>query len=339
MNEVLSFDYRPYARSFRRPLKTAHGLWSVREGVLIRVENAQGQIAYGECAPLTAFGTETQQAALEALQRLDHHVPSREQLDALEKQYPCLRSAFDMALYNLQGIKPQVSTPLTVTALLSADFVAIEELDRFYKAGYRHFKWKLTGKEPVKENALFTQLYRILPEDASLRVDANGCLDEERTRQWLRFLDGKRVAWLEQPMAPEHLGKMRLLSHEFSTPIALDESVARVDDLETICKARWRGLCVVKPSIMGSRERFLKLREQHTPKLIYSTAFETSIGLQALIELAASDPHPQKESLGLGGENYFTQDTLCLHSFGAQMGVWPYSSQDFEPLWNACAKG
>lgn len=327
----MRFEYRRYKRRFRQPLRTAHGVWTTREGLLLRVEDASGTIGFGECAPLESFGTESLDQAMELLNTFEGNVPQPEALDTLEKKYPCLRSAFDMAFADMEA-DTQPAPPLPVTALLPDGFLAIEAIEKLLAVGYRHFKWKV-GREPVKENAVLLQLLRILPKDADLRVDANAAFDRDITRHWLRYMEGRRIAWFEQPMAADKVTEMSLLSKEFLTPIALDESVARVEDLERICKNRWRGKLIVKPSIMGSRKRFLEIRKRYAPDLVYSTAFETSIGLQYLIDLAASDPQTPPQALGLGGENFFIEDPLCIHEFGAQMAVWGYGVQDFEPLW------
>jgi len=256
-------------------------------------------------------------------------------LDALEVDFPCLRGAFDMALMRLNNEVPKsLHNQLPATALLPEGFLAIDEMKRLMDAGYVDFKWKV-GREPVKENAVFLQLLRILPKEGKLRVDANGAFDRDVTRHWLRFMEGRRVAWLEQPMKPDQVTEMRLLAQEFRTPIALDESVARVHSLEELCESRWRGYVVVKPAIMGSLKRFLSVREKYQPKLVYSTAFETSIGLQYLIDLAASDPQSVVPPLGLGGEGYFGKDAFCIHDFGAQIGVWRFNTKDFDPIWDA----
>lgn len=332
----MRFSYKPYQRKFKTPLQTAHGTWRRREGLLIRIEDEEGQSAFGECAPLPDFGTETLEAASAKLDAFASRVPEADVLAELDAEFPCLRSAFDMALFYLKGEQlPRRHQALRATALLPAGFDAISAMDTFLAAGYRDFKYKVGKGEPVKENAVFLQLMRILPEDSTLRIDANGAFDCDVARHWLRFMEGRRVAWFEQPMPPSGLVDMRLMAQEFTTPIALDESVAQISRLEQLCEQGWRGLFVVKPALLGSLQKFLELRERYQPRIVYSTAFETSVGLQYLIDLAASDPQPQPYPLGLGGENHFKRDRLCLHEFGAQMGVWNFKTQDFEALWNS----
>lgn len=329
----MRLEFRSYERRFRVPLITAHGRWDKREGLILRLEDDAGNIGYGECAPLTAFGTESLEQASERLRGISSDPDKADvDLDALENTMPCLRSAFDMALRSLQRLDFPTGGRLPAAALLPAGYAAIKELERLLEAGYRHFKWKV-GRDPIKENTVFLQLMRLLPEDARLRVDANGAFDRDQARQWLRYMEGRRVECFEQPMSADSLEEMRLLSHEFDTPIALDESVRSVAEMERLCASGWKGYLVVKPAIMGALLPFLHMREKYRPRLIYSTAFETSIGLQYLIELAASDPQNPLPAVGLGGESMFERDGFCLHEFGASVGVWRYRSEDFDAIW------
>ena len=50
------FDFRPYRRRFKPPLQTNHGLWKVRDSIILRLANETG-ISYGEIAPLNWFGS------------------------------------------------------------------------------------------------------------------------------------------------------------------------------------------------------------------------------------------------------------------------------------------
>ena len=61
------FQYLPYRRVFRRSLVTAHGEWSHREGIVVRLEREDGAFGFGEIAPVPWFGTETLEVALKAI--------------------------------------------------------------------------------------------------------------------------------------------------------------------------------------------------------------------------------------------------------------------------------
>ena len=83
------FEFRPYARRFKEPLQTAIGQWQVREGFVLRMEDDDGTVGFGEVAPVPWFGTETLKIAETFLSsvRADG-LPSK-----MPKGLPCCRFA------------------------------------------------------------------------------------------------------------------------------------------------------------------------------------------------------------------------------------------------------
>ncbi|MBM3856214.1 MAG: o-succinylbenzoate synthase, partial [Verrucomicrobia bacterium] len=59
MSGTIRLQYRRYRLPFHAPVRTAHGVWMQREGLLVRREDERGAVGYGEAAPLPDFGTET----------------------------------------------------------------------------------------------------------------------------------------------------------------------------------------------------------------------------------------------------------------------------------------
>ena len=332
------YQFRPYRRRFRSPLKTAHGLWNTRQGLLLKVEYEQDNqlvTTYGECAPIPEFGTETLEEAGDWLRRKKGECQCPDDLDeTFSSSYPALRSAFSMALRS-ENQMSRLHEKMPVTWLLPHGEQAVDSLSYALEKGYRHFKWKITTEEPVQTYTLFLQLIKQLPEDARLCLDANGSLDNMRAKQWLRYLDGAKVSWLEQPLPPAQEEDLWKYANHYQAPIALDESVTTVQQMRHFIEAGWPGAIVVKPSLMGSLESFLELREKYRPTLIYSTSFETSIGIQYLLQLAASDPCAELLPLGIGALAHLRDDGLCFHEFGAQVMLWGFQSNDFEPLWES----
>lgn len=88
---------RRYRLPFRTPLRTAHGQWREREGLLIRVEDEAGRIGYGEIAPLPEFGTETLAEAEAVCQGFGGRIGA-DVLAAVPERFGCVRFAVGCAL-------------------------------------------------------------------------------------------------------------------------------------------------------------------------------------------------------------------------------------------------
>src|SRR5471030_3139569 len=114
--------YRRYRLPFRAPVRTAHGIWAEREGVILRLEGDGGAIGWGEAAPVPGFGTENADEVEAACRRLGEGFAT-ETLTSLPSRLLCLRTALAEALAEIegqQGAGPGAGAFLPIAALLSA---------------------------------------------------------------------------------------------------------------------------------------------------------------------------------------------------------------------------
>ena len=90
------FHFRPYRRPFRQPVITSHGVWALREGMILRLVNATGQVGWGEIAPIPWFGSETLEQALAFCHQLPA-VLTDDRLCSIPETLPCCQFAFESA--------------------------------------------------------------------------------------------------------------------------------------------------------------------------------------------------------------------------------------------------
>jgi len=325
----LTFEFRPYRRPFRRALKTSHGLWKHREGIILRLSNAQGQVGYGEVAPLPWFGSETQEQALNFCRQVPAHLCSSGGFTILPT-LPACKFGFEVAMNNLTRTEHYAELAARqYCALLPAGEAALSTWSALWALGHRTFKWKI-GVAPVAvEMAWLKALMDELPLGAKLRLDANGGLDELAAHHWLDCCDraGRRIEFIEQPLPPDRFHDLVKLSHRYQTPIALDESVATLEHLKTHYFRGWEGIYVIKAAIFGSPTQLKQFCLDYPVDLVISSVFETDIGRQALIdlamELAELLPNAPHRVLGLGTQRWMPHDGL--------------DDPDWEALWNQLA--
>src|SRR4051812_26992972 len=94
------FQFRRYRLPFRGVVRTAHGPWSERDGIFVRLEDESGTTGFGEAAVIPWFGTETADEAAAACQDLGNTVDD-ERLDELPQRFACLKNAFAAARADL----------------------------------------------------------------------------------------------------------------------------------------------------------------------------------------------------------------------------------------------
>jgi O-succinylbenzoate synthase len=239
---------------------------------------------------------------------------------------------------------------LPVAALLPAGPPALPVLLRRKAEGYCVFKWKIGLASPPEEFSLLEQLLAALPAGGRLRLDANGALGR---REWSAWCDGlnalgpaaRAIEYFEQPfpLATGAAGwrEQRRLAAVSSVPVALDEGVAEWTAARRTQAARWPGPLVVKPSLLGDGPEFLRWRAKTQADLVYSSVFETSIGLHAALCLAAGDPHPGRRALGFGTLDAFADDGLRLpaHAAGPTLALRALKAADFLDAWQSLANG
>ena len=342
--ENYRLEFRTYRRKFLRPLVTAHGRWTWREGVIVRLIDAKGHVGYGESAPTPGFSTEVVTQDLTWLRKQGRQVAGIK-IQRIPQELACLRWALSCAQAMINGSLPvpKKTKSLPIAALLPAGSEALEVLPLRVKEGYRVFKWKVGVKSPNVEIALLNQLLPLLPTDGKLRLDANGGLTMGEWKIWCAALKAlgaksKAIEFFEQP------GMFRLNNPAWTKlspiPVALDESVTGPSAQKNKLLQKWLGPLVVKFSLWGDLNEFLRWRRQAKADLVYSSVFETSIGLNVLLNLAATDVNARQRALGLGNLNAFANDGLQLHAHvaGPRIASSKLSENDFLKIWNCLEK-
>jgi o-succinylbenzoate synthase len=297
-------DFEPYQRRFKQPLQTRYGGWSVREGIILNLTDQNGAVGQGEIAPLPWFGSEDLASAIAYLNTLPPQLTTA-RIFAVPATLPACQFGLETAWENLQN-HSQPLPQLPSAHLLPTGEPALTTWQIPYDQGRRTFKWKIGVATLQAEQRWFEQLISDWPTDAKLRLDANGGLNLAEAEQWLQACAEAPVEYLEQLLPPSAFDAMLALSQRFSTLLALDESVANLADLYTCHQRGWRGVYVIKPAIVGSPYWLRQFCQTHKIDAVFSTVFETPIGRQAGLRLAAE--LGSGRAVGYGTTHWFDED-------------------------------
>ena len=169
------------------------------------------------------------------------------------------------------------------------------------------FKWKIGVGSLAEEIEIFHQLIQVLPKTAKLRLDANGGLTFQEACQWLRVADeAGMVEFIEQPLPPPEFERMLELSVNYATPLALDESVSLLGQLQHCYGRGWGGIFVIKAAIAGYPSRLRQFCREHDIDAVFSSVFETAIGRKAALNLACELNNPNR-AVGFGVDAWFSR--------------------------------
>jgi O-succinylbenzoate synthase len=300
-------EYRRYRLPFRNAVRTAHGLWCEREGLILRLEHEAGGVGFGEVAPIPWFGTETLPEAEAVLAGFGGAVDDGG-VERIDERYGCVRFALSCALRREPGTA--AARRLPVAALLPAGKPACDAADEAMEAGYVAFKWKVGVLDDADEWVVLDDLLARLPGHAKLRLDANGAWTARRAVRWMERCAERPIEFVEQPcFADASQGAVQQgrvndallgLAADYPTPIALDESVAGLPALRSWLERGWPGVVVVKPVLAGNPAELLALLTANEADVVFSSAFETGVGRKAVLRTAFAFQGPQPRALGFG---------------------------------------
>ena len=331
---MVELEFKAYRRSFAKAYQTASGSMRTRLGILIRLSDEEGRVGFGEAAPIESFGTESFISALSACSSLKGEFEYEADMAGLAA-YPCVRFGVEFALSMMESDEEftSVDAPWPVSSLVPnvADMEAVEVC---LEAGYRCLKFKIGTRDFAEERQALDQVFGLTEGEVAIRLDANGALELSEARNWLEYLGETPVEFLEQPLTRGEEDTMRRLSVDYPTRIALDESIASVDDLNRCRDQHWEGLFVIKPSLSGQYGKLIEsLKEGDADSLVFSSSLETMIGASAALSVAI-EVGAGENALGFGVESLFADRGvgLFLGPF-LQRDNLP-ALDDFETLWN-----
>ncbi len=152
---------------------------------------------------------------------------------------------------------------------------------RYREMDFVDFKLKLSG-DPVRDGDKIDVLRELKEfERLHVRVDANNLWEDAETA--VRHLAGLECSFvgIEEPLPANALDRMRIVSEQTGSPIILDESLLRVDQMAVLARDPERWIINVRVSKMGGLLRSLALvkdaRESGMSIIVGAHVGETSV--------------------------------------------------------------
>ncbi len=278
-----------------------------RDGVLVRLAFEEC-VGLGDCAPLPGFSAESLPAAELALVNICRQLYRRqhdfmanpvEVLEALLVGSPssvrfALEGAVDALFKPVAAGLGEAMTALPRGRLLVGDNHTIAQQCVALPKAVQVVKVKVGRQSLVDDIALVNTMDRLLPTAIKIRLDGNRCWTVPQGRQFAQNIARQRIQFIEEPMAD--CSELARFAANSGLPVALDESLQwRFIDSDCaahICPDPFAGLAalVVKPTLAGGVHRCRRLAQfanQHSLKLVLSSAYESSVGINRLLALAA----------------------------------------------------
>jgi L-Ala-D/L-Glu epimerase len=269
----------------KEPFVTAGGVVRSRELAVIRLEDDEGHLGFGEAAPLEPYDGVSVDDVWEALRE---GPPPR-------GAPPQARAAWELAELDLQarrrgralGEPGADAIPVNRTLAAGPPVEAAERAREGLKAGYSCFKVKVGLPDDAERVAAVRETIGSWP---ALRLDANGAWRPDEAVERIADLERYDLQLVEQPCRT--LEEMAEVRPRVGVPIAADEAIAAASDVRRA--AVLRACDVVNVKLAGSggfgpARDALREAERHGLRAFLSSTLDGPWGIAAALQLAASE--------------------------------------------------
>ena len=299
--------------AFHEPFRIAIMEFTSAQSVFIKISTGDGHYGFGEANPTWAITGETQSTNLAAAEDLARLIVGKDprdiegrmrEIDGFLVHNSTIRSAFDMALYDLLG---KISG-LPLYALLGGahrsfwtdNTIGIDtpgamasKAEKYKEQGFQAIKVKL-GTTRDADVERITQIRQVVGQDIPIRVDANQGWDLKTAVNTLRSLEPMGIEYCEQPIAHWDFDNMRRIREQTSIAIMADESLFDHHDAFRLASMGCCDYFNIKLAKSGGIHTALKINaiaEGAGIRCMVGCMTETRLGLSAAAHLVSSRPN------------------------------------------------
>ncbi|MCT3764380.1 o-succinylbenzoate synthase [Elizabethkingia anophelis] len=316
-------EYQRHNLIFKRPGGTSRGVLTEKETYFLHIYDGEKK-GTGECGIFRGLSYDDVPDYEEKLKWLCDNINA--EYNFLQQQllhYPSIWFGYEQAILNLKhgghiyfpGEFTEGKESITINGLIwmgNVDFmkeqIALKLHDKFHC-----IKLKI-GVHWDEEKKVLKELRKTFPKNQlELRVDANGAFAPEKAKivlEELAFLD---IHSIEQPIKAGNPEEMALLCASTPTPIALDEELIGITELEEkqkLLETIKPQYIILKPSLVGGisgSDEWIALAEEQNIGWWITSALESNIGLNAIAQYTYTKKNPMPQGLGTGA--LFTNNT------------------------------
>jgi o-succinylbenzoate synthase len=349
---IKDFKYSPFSLKFSTPFQTSTQLFNVKEGFIISLTDDLGNVAVGECSPLSGFSSETITDTERILKGLRFQLPGfslEETISSITEflsefvLVPSLRFALEQVFISLMIKRNskflddnfgKVKSEIPINAIIGFDYTEniLLKIDKKIKLGFETFKIKI-GRDNFEEDYELVQTIRNkFGNGVNLRLDANGKWNNYDCLNYLERLSTFNIQYIEDPTS--EIDSLIEISENSSIPIAVDEPLKIFKDVAKIINYSNIKFIILKPMIFGgiiSSIQLIKEAEDQNKNIIISSSFESAIGKSVLVLIAAHLHHTFAH--GLDTNNFFIQD-IDKDSFSVKNGKIYFNENAYPPKYN-----
>lgn len=210
-------------------------------------------------------------------------------------------------LFDTPFTKAQQRLPINGLVWMDTQLNMRAQIQDKIAQGFRVVKLKIGAISWDEELKLIEEIRaHFSAEEITIRVDANGAFSPKRAPEILEALHHFQVHSIEQPIASGQGSEMAKLCQMNLLPIALDEELIGItgrEQKEALLDQIKPQFIILKPSLHGGftgTQEWIKLAEERGIRWWLTSALESSIGLNAIVQFGARYPLTLAQGFGTG---------------------------------------
>lgn len=308
--------FNQYILNFKQPSGTSRGVLNTKETYFIEISEDDKK-GVGECALFRGLSFDDDEDYEETLDWACKNINlSLEELQEELINHPSIIFGIEQALANLNQEK-DIYFPSDFTE--GKDFIKINgliwmgnaefmqsQIEEKLKNNFTCIKLKIGVDWDTEKEIIKSIRKKFRKDQIELRVDANGAFFQEQAKTVLEELAELEIHSIEQPIQAGNWKAMAELCAGTPTPIALDEELIGVLNIESkkdLLKEIKPQYIILKPSLVGGfsgSDEWIDLAEKNNINWWITSALESNIGLNAIAQYTYTKKNPMPQGLGTG---------------------------------------
>lgn len=318
---MLEARFKKHILNFIEPGGTSRGILKQKPSwyIIVNTTDSKPVTGIGECSIIKGLSIDDESLMEQKLSEVCNDINNWEnRLEEGLLDFPAIRFGLETAIKDIVEGGNRIIFPSEFTQ--GNDSIPINGL--VWMGNFKEMKTRIAQKIDegfkcikIKVGAIdFKEELQLLKsirtefdsKDLELRVDANGAFSKDEALEKLKKLSEFTIHSIEQPIKPKQWEQMAKLCEESPIPIALDEEligISNINDISIMLDTISPQYIILKPSLLGGLAQssmFIREAENRNIGWWVTSALEGNIGLNAIAQWTYTLNGDMYQGLGTG---------------------------------------
>lgn len=303
---------------FIKPSGTSRGILNTKETWFLIINEGE-KTGIGECGILRRLSIDDRPDYEDKLKWVCENIQlGEEKLYEALLEFPSIQMGVETAFLSLNAKTPfelfssdftngKASIPINGLVWMGDKEFMNKQIKEKIATGFDCIKMKIGAIDFETEIEILKSVRKeFSAQEIELRVDANGAFATDEALEKLKRLSELEIHSIEQPIKAGNWEEMARLCEKTPLPIALDEELIGVFELErkkNLLQTIKPQYIILKPSLIGGfhgSDTWIELAENQNCGWWITSALESNVGLNAIAQYTFTKNSKLPQGLGTG---------------------------------------